>query len=63
MTIEITRPDIAALIQRRLRATEEPRRTGADLIAAIQSSPYREISLEVPSEVLPVRDQGSTLFS
>jgi hypothetical protein len=72
MTIEITRPDIKALIQKHLRAsgvsdpqevifkalraTEEPRLTGADLIAAIQSSPYREVSLEVPSEVSPVRD-------
>jgi len=72
VTIEITRPEIEAMIQSRLRkkgstdaeeiilealrATEEPRRTGADLIAAIQASPYREIDLEPEREVLPVRD-------
>lgn len=72
MTIEITKPEIEAMIQQRirssghsdpqevileaLRASEGPRRTGADLIAAIQSSPHREIDLEVPSVVLPVRE-------
>jgi hypothetical protein len=32
-------------------------RTGADLIAAMQSSPYREIEIE-PAHRMPVRDVG-----
>jgi hypothetical protein len=31
-------------------------RTGADLIAALQASPYREISIEPARYRLPVRD-------
>lgn len=31
-------------------------RTGADLIAAMQASPYREIPIEPARYVLPVRD-------
>lgn len=31
-------------------------RTGADLIAALQSSPYREIEIEPARYSLPVRD-------
>ena len=31
-------------------------RTGADLIAALQASPYREIEIEPPRYRLPVRD-------
>lgn len=66
---EITRPEIEALIQQRirssghsgpkevileaLRASEGPRRTGADLIAAIQSSPHRKTDLEVISKLEP----------
>jgi len=34
---------------------EAATRTGADLIAAMQASPYREIDLEPPSARLPVR--------
>lgn len=33
-----------------------PKRTGADLIAAMQSSPYREIEIEPARYRLPVRD-------
>jgi hypothetical protein len=36
--------------------TPETSRTGADLIAAIQASPYREISIEPARYRLPVRD-------
>jgi Arc/MetJ-type ribon-helix-helix transcriptional regulator len=72
MIIEITKPEIEALIQRRLRSgdyadaedvilhalrSSEPRRfTGADLIAAMQASPYKEIGIEPSRERLPVRD-------
>lgn len=35
---------------------EETRRSGADLIAAIQESPFREIDLEPGREDSPVRD-------
>jgi Arc/MetJ-type ribon-helix-helix transcriptional regulator len=31
-------------------------RTGADLIAALQASPYKEINLEPQRDRLPVRD-------
>jgi hypothetical protein len=34
----------------------EELRTGSDLIAAMQASPYREISLEPARYCLPVRD-------
>ena len=33
-----------------------PGRTGADLIAAMQASPYKEIGLEPARDRLPVRD-------
>lgn len=72
MIIEITKPEIEALIQQRLRSGDyrdaedvilhalrgsEPRRlTGADLIAAMQASPYKEIGIEPSRERLPVRD-------
>lgn len=71
MIIEINRPEIEALIQHRLkqggftdpqdviaqalRATESASRTGADLIAALQASPYREVELEPAREDQPVR--------
>lgn len=71
MTIEIDRPDVEALHQpsrhrcgisdpqevifQALPTIEVPRRTGADLIAAIQASPYRDVELEVPRDVLPIR--------
>ncbi len=66
MTIEITSPDIEALIQQRmrtgvfkspedviraaLRSSEVDTRTGADLIAALQECPYPEVDIE-PSRV------------
>jgi hypothetical protein len=36
--------------------TEAKNRTGADLIAAVQSSPFREIEIEPARYRLPVRD-------
>lgn len=72
MTIEITRPEVEALIQQRLQTgafknaedvildalqSSVPKRaTGADLIHALQSSPYPDIDLESTSERPPVRD-------
>lgn len=66
MTIEITSPDVEALIQHRmrtgafkspedliraaLRSSELDTRTGADLIAALQECPYPEVDIE-PSRV------------
>lgn len=35
---------------------QAPVYTGTDLVAAMQSSPYREISLEPPRGAHPVRD-------
>ena len=62
MTIEITSPDVEALIQQRMRAgafkTPEDLiraalrpdaldgRTGAELVAALQACPYPEIDIE-----------------
>jgi hypothetical protein len=37
-------------------ATAAMNRTGADLIAAMQSSPYREIEIEPARDRMPVRD-------
>jgi hypothetical protein len=81
MTTEIHRPELEALIMKRMKmggfhsvedvlmqALESaPRpedqtgesgekRTGADLIAALQASPYREIDIEPLRYGLPVRD-------
>lgn len=72
MKIEITRPEVEALIQQRLRvgsfanpedlifhalqASVAVKPTGAALIVAIQSSPYREIEIEPKRERMPVRD-------
>ncbi len=66
MTIEITSPDVEALIQQRmrtgafkspedliraaLRSSAPETRTGADLIAALQECPYPEVDIE-PSRV------------
>jgi Arc/MetJ-type ribon-helix-helix transcriptional regulator len=66
MTIEITSPDVEALIRQRmrtgafkspedliraaLRSSELDTRTGADLIAALQECPYPEVDIE-PSRV------------
>lgn len=72
MTIEITKPEVEALIQQRLRSgsfqstedvilhalrSSEPYpRTGVDLIHALQASPDRDIDLEPSRERMPVRD-------
>ena len=72
MTIEITRPEVEALIQRRLqtgafanaeevifhalRSSEPGHPSGADLVAAMQASPYKEIGIEPPRDRPPVRD-------
>jgi Arc/MetJ-type ribon-helix-helix transcriptional regulator len=72
MNIQITKPETEALIQQRLqsgrfadaedlilhalRASESERATGADLVAAMQSSPFREEEIEPARVCLPVRD-------
>ena len=72
MIIEITRPEVEALIQQRLqsgvfttiedvilhalRSSEPEHPTGADLIDAMQASPYRDIDLEPARDRPPVRD-------
>ena len=66
MTIEITSPDVEALIRQHmqsgafknpedliravLRSSEPDTRTGADLVAALQACPYPEVDI-VPSSV------------
>ena len=66
MTIEITSPEVEALIQQRmqagafknpedliraaLRSHQQDPRTGADLIAAMQACPHPEVDIE-PSRV------------
>jgi Arc/MetJ-type ribon-helix-helix transcriptional regulator len=66
MTIEITSPDVEALIQQRMQtgafkspedliraaltSSEPDPRTGADLIAVLQACPYPEVDIE-PSRV------------
>jgi Arc/MetJ-type ribon-helix-helix transcriptional regulator len=66
MTIEISSPDVQALIQQRmrtgafkspedliraaLRSSDPDTRTGVDLIAALQECPYPEVDIE-PSRV------------
>jgi hypothetical protein len=65
MTIEITSPEVQALIQQRmqsgafkspedlilaaLRSSEPDTRSGADLILAMQSCPYPEVDIEIGS--------------
>ena len=71
MTNEITRPEVEALIQQRIQSggfasaedvilqalrSFNPGHTGADLVAAMQASPYREIEIEPARDRLPVRD-------
>lgn len=67
MTIEITSPDVEALIQQHvqagtfktpedlirvaLRSSVPETRTGADLVAALRTCPYPEIDIE-PSRIL-----------
>ena len=79
MTIEIHKPELAALIVQRMRmgsftniedalqqaletspvvvrdAAAPPKRTSADLITAMQSSPYKEIEIEPARYRMPVR--------
>jgi Arc/MetJ-type ribon-helix-helix transcriptional regulator len=75
MNIEITRPEVEALIRQRLRsggftdaedvilhalrALEAGQPTGADLIAAMQSSPHKEMEIEPARVRLPVKDAAS----
>ena len=72
MTIEITSAEVEALIQRRiqsgaftdpedvilhaLRSSEPGQASGADLVAAMQSSPDKETGIEPPRDRLPVRN-------
>lgn len=66
MSIEITSPEVEALIRERLksgafanaedvilhalRSSEAGQRTGADLVAAMQASPHRETEIEPAGE-------------
>jgi hypothetical protein len=72
MTIEITKPEVEALILQRmktgafvspedvilhaLRTSPPEKRTGAALIAALQASPHKDIEIEPVRGPLPVRD-------
>jgi hypothetical protein len=72
MTIEINRPEVEALILQRmesgafsspedlilyaLRISNPAALTGADLIAAMQSSPHKDIEIEPSRGPAPVRD-------
>ena len=72
MTIEISRPEVEALILERmksgafssaedvilhaLRSSKPESRTGAALIAAMQASPHKEIEIEASRGPMPVRD-------
>jgi len=72
-TIQITRPELEALIEERLRsgrfqdveeliwealhASPPEPRSGAELVAAMQDSPFRELDIEPPAGMpMPVRD-------
>lgn len=72
MNIEITRPEVEALILERierssgadpeeiifqaLRQSDYSRQTGAALVEAMQASPYKEIDIEPARVRLHVRD-------
>ena len=72
MTIEITRPEVEALIQQQLQSGDfatledvileallalvSDKRTGAELVEAMQASPFREVEIEPKRERSPVRD-------
>ena len=72
MTIEISRPEVEALILQRmksgafscaedvildaLRSSKPEPRTGAALIAAMQASPHKDIEIEPTRGPMPVRD-------
>jgi len=61
-TDELLEKALDALASREAPATGQPkdtdRRTGADLIAALQASPHRELDIEPPRilEAMPARD-------
>ena len=72
MTIEISSPEVEALILQRmkngafsspedvileaLRSSKPEPRTGAALIAAMQASPHKDIEIEPSRGPMPVRD-------
>jgi Arc/MetJ-type ribon-helix-helix transcriptional regulator len=72
MTIEISSPEVEALIHQRmksgsfsspedlihhaLRSSNPEARTGAALIAAMQASPHKDIEIEPSRGPMPVRD-------
>lgn len=72
ITIEISRPEVEALILQRmksgafsspedvilhaLRSSKAESRTGAALIAALQASPHKDIEIEPSRSPMPVRD-------
>ena len=71
MTIEITKPEVEAMILQRIQSgafasaedvilqalrLSNPPQTGADLVAAMQSSPCPEVEIEPARERMPVRD-------
>lgn len=72
MTIEISRPEVEALIMQRLksgefssaedvilhalRSSNPAAPTGAALIAAMQASPHKDIEIEPSRGPAPVRD-------
>ena len=72
MTIEISRPEVEALILQRmksgafscaedvildaLRSSKPEPRTGAALIAAMQASPHKDVEIEPSRGPMPVRD-------
>jgi len=82
MTIEISKPELEALIRERMntgafqsiedvliQALNSPffashpspdsvTRTGAELVAAMQASPYKDIEIEPARSCLPVRGVG-----
>ena len=72
MTIEITRPEVEALIRQRLssgrfadpqdmildalRTSHDARRMGTELVAAMQASPAQELDIEPDRGPMPIRD-------
>ena len=71
MTIEITRPEVEALIRQRLstgrfadpqdmildalRTSHDTRRMGTELVAAMQASPAQELDIEPDRGPMPIR--------
>lgn len=72
MTIKISKPELEALILQRMKSgafstpedvilhallsSKPEARTGADLIAALQASPHKDIEIEPGRDPMPVRD-------